>query len=249
MRNKIIYLGSFMVIATLLSACAGVAAAQSTTPTDDTEDTGKAARTISVSGTGEAILTPDIAYINAGVHTEDKDAAKAVAENNSQAQKVIDSLKAMGVDEKDIQTTNFSIRPQQEYDSEGKPTGEIKYLVDNSVHVTVRDLDTIGELLNALVTAGANSINGIQFDVADKTQALSAARKAAMQNAQIIAQELADAGGVTLAEIQTITSYSNDAPAPIYVERAVGAMMDSSVPISPGQTSITVQVSVVYAIK
>jgi len=248
MRNKIIYLGSFMVIATLLSACAGVAAAQSSTPTDD-EDTGKAARTISVSGTGEAVLTPDLAYINAGVHTEDKDAAKAVADNNNQAQKVIDSLKVMGVDEKDIQTTNFSIRPQQKYDSEGKPTGEIMYIVDNSVRVTVRDLDTIGELLNAVVAAGANSINGIQFDVADKTLALSAARKAAMQNAQTIAQELADAGGVTLADIQTITTYSNDAPVPIYVERAVGAMMDSSVPISPGQTSITVQVSVVYAIK
>jgi uncharacterized protein YggE len=249
MRNKILTLILFVMVAALLTACAGAAFAQSDSPEVQEEGSQEALRTINVSGSGVAFLSPDIAYINIGVHSEDQDAAEAVADNNSQANEVIDAIKQMGVADKDIKTTNFSIRPQQEYGPEGKPTGEITYIVDNSVYVTVRDLETVGELLNAAVAAGANSINGITFDVADKTAALSEARKAAMQNAQTVANELAEAAGVELGEIQTITTYSSDAPTPVYMERAAAAAMDSSVPISPGEMSVNVQVNVVYIIQ
>ena len=250
MRNKLYLLASFLLVSTLLAGCAGAALAQASTPETQTEDSNKPVRTISVNGAGMAMLTPDIAYINIGVHTEDGDAAKAVNENNTQAQAVIDALKAKGVDEKDIQTTNFSIYPQQEYDPDGKPTGKINYIVDNSVYVTVRGLDTVGSLLNAVVEAGANSINGIQFDVADKTAALSEARKAAMQNAQAVAEELASAAGVTLGEIQSISTYSSEAPMPVYKDRAAaGFAMDASVPISSGQLTISVDVSVIFEIQ
>ena len=195
-------------------------------------------------------MEPDIAYVNIGVHTENKTASAAVGANNTQTQAVIDTLKKFGIAEKDIQTTNFSISPQQQYDSAGKPTGEIVYVVDNTVYVTVRDLEKIGDLLDAVVKSGANSISGIQFDVADKTTALSTARKAAVEDAQAIAEEMAAAAGVSLGEVQTMSIYGGSTPQPMYDYRSgVQVMEAASVPISPGQLILTVEVSVVYEIR
>ena len=125
---------------------------------------------------------------------------------------VIEACKKAGVDAKDIRTTNFSIWPNQQYGPDGQPTGT-RYVVDNSVFVTVRDLDNLGDLLDSAVAAGANSINSIQFDVADKTEALKKAREEAVKDAKAQAQELADAAGVKLGEIQTISFYDS-APVP-----------------------------------
>ena len=91
--------------------------------------------------------------------------------------------------------TNFSIWPNQQYSPDGQPTGT-RYVVDNSVFVTVRKLDELGDLLDSAVAAGANSINSIQFDVSDKTEALKKAREEAVKDAKAQAQEL------------VITSYS-----------------------------------------
>jgi uncharacterized protein YggE len=248
MRNKVYFFISVVVLATLLAGCAGAAYAQSATPTSEPPAT--VTRTLNVSGSGIAYLSPDLAYVNIGVHTEDKSATEAVAANNAQAEKVVNAIKKLGVAEKDIQTTNFSISPQPKYDDQGKPTGEINYSVDNVVRVTVRDLSKIGDLLDAVVAAGANSINGIQFDVVDRTQALSTARQAAMQAAQAKAQELAKAAGVTLGDIQTINEYSGNYPTPRY--NTSGAPMAAeavAAPVSPGQMTVTVEVNVVYEIK
>ena len=251
MRNKIILVLSVVLITATLTACGGVAAAKSSYPADIPEPT-PATRTIRVSGSGRAVLSPDIAYVNIGVQTESKDAVEAVTSNNIQTQKVTDALVDSGIDEKEIQTTNFSIYPRQDYDSQGKPTGEITYIVENSVHVTVRDLDQIGEILNTAVQAGANTIHGIQFDVSDKTEALSEARQSAVANAETVAEELAQAAGVELGEIQTISTFSGGFPAPMVVEgRGGGAalMADVPVPVSPGQMIVTVEVSMIYAIE
>lgn len=252
MNSKIYLAFVILILATLLSACAGAAFARSSSPAFQAEPDEPVTRTITVSGSGRAFMTPDIAYINIGVHTEDKNASEAVAANNSQSQGVIDALLNLGVDEKDIQTNNFSIYPQQEYDSEGKPTGEINYVVDNSVHVTVRDLEQIGELLDAAVKAGANSINGIQFDVDDKSEAQSEARQAAVDSAIAKAEELAEASGVTLGEVITIQETSGAVPVPMYDLRTAEQPMmaeAASVPVSPGQMTITVVVNIVYGIR
>jgi uncharacterized protein YggE len=245
MRNRFIFPIILVALASLISGCAGAAFAQTTTPV--AEEGKPATRTLNVTGSGKAFLTPDIAYVNVGVHTEDKSASQAVAKNSQDSQAVADALKEFGIDPKDIQTTNFSIYPQQQYDSNGKPTGEITYTVDNTVYVTVRDLDKVGELLDAVVKAGANSINSIQFDVADKTTALSAARKAAVEDAQAVAEELAAASGVTLGDVQTISIYSNETPQPVS-SGGVVKLEAPSVPISPGQMILTVQVNIIYEI-
>jgi len=250
MVKKTIYIISILAVAGVLTAC-GTAAAAKELNLPTTEET-PPLRTISVSGSGKAVLTPDIAYVNIGVQTEDPQASNAVSKNNQLTQKVIDALLSMGVAEKDIQTTNFSIYPQVQYDNNGKPTGEIKYQVNNSIYVTVRDLDQIGSLLDTVVKAGANTINGIQFDVSDKTEALATARKNAVENAKTIAEELTQAANVTLGAVQSIVYTRGVPPVPIYKSRGMEAEMAvgaSNVPISPGEMVINVDVNIVYQIK
>ena len=216
------------------------------TPAKDGATAQPPMRTITVSGTGKVTLTPDIAYISIGVNTQSPSAKDAVSQNTTQAQAVIAVIKAAGIAEKDIQTTDFSIYPQQQYDNNGVMTG-IVYVVNNPVYVTVRDLNGLGDLLDASVRAGANSINSITFDVADKTAALTQARAAAVADALKQATELTTAAGVSLGEVQTI-SYYDSTPSPVmYVAR--DSMAASSVPVQAGSMQITTTVTIVYEIK
>ncbi len=243
MRNKISIISMLMILAVIVSAC-GTAAAQAPTPEP-------AKRTISVNGSAQASLSPDIAYITIGVHTENADAKKAVADNSSGAEKVVAALKAMGIDAKDIRTTNFNIYPNQQY----TPEGQLKsttFIVDNSVYVTLRDLNKVGDVLSTAIGAGANSISGIQFDVANKTAALADARKQAVDNARALADELARAAGVTLGPIQSINFYGSPVtPMPVFEAKGGGGVDQAaaSVPISPGQLTVSVDVSIVFEIQ
>lgn len=248
-HNKVLMMG-LLAAAFVLLAFGGVALAQDATPTaTPAAADGQGVRTISVTGSGKAFLTPDIAYVNIGVHTEGADAAETVATNTADAEEVIAAIQAFGIPERDIKTTNFSIYPQQRWDNQGQPTGEITYIVENTVMVTVRDLEQIGELLDAVVAAGSNTINGIQFDVADKNAGLSAARQAALTDARNVAQELAEAAGVELGDIQSI-SLSSGQPIGVYYDTRA-AMAEGSggaVPVNAGETTVQVDVSVVFEI-
>jgi len=241
MKTKYLFLIGLMALALTLSACAP-ALGGSSAP----------ARTLNVTGNGTVSIAPDTAYIYIGVHTEEDTATTAVASNNAQTQRVIDALKAAGVADKDIRTSNFNIYPSQQYGPNGEMEGSI-YMVDNTVYITVRDLGKLGETLDAAVKAGANSINSIQFDVADKSAALSEARALAMKNAQAQADELSAAADVKLGDIQNI-SYYDSYPAPIYEfggKGGGGAVAEAalSVPIAPGEYQITASVSVSYELK
>jgi uncharacterized protein YggE len=244
MRTKPYLFALILILAALLSACGTAALAAQAKPPADSDT-----RTLSVNGSGRVFLSPDIAYIAIGVHTEGEDATEAVASNNAQSQKVADALKEFDIDPKDIQTRNFSIYPQQQFDKDGKVTG-VTYIVDNTVFVTIRDLDMIGEILDAVVSAGANTINSIQFDLENKDEALSQAREDAVSNATTQAEELAEATGVTLGEIQSINSFSQGYPVPFMSGIGGGAaMVESAVPISPGQLTLTAEVNIVFLIR
>lgn len=243
MKNSVVFLTSLILLAVVLTACSSVARAQTLQ-----ESEGTPLRTISVSGSGRAFLTPDIAYISIGVHTENEDAAAAVASNNKQVQQVASALESFDIDPKDIQTTNFSIFPRQEFDNNGKPLG-ITFIVDNSVYVTLRDIDKVGEVLDGAVKAGANSISGIQFDVADRTEALTAARQAAVADAQAQAEELAQAAGVELGDVQSISTFGSPVPLPQSKAAFQMEAAAAEVPISPGQLIVAVDVNMVYLIQ
>jgi uncharacterized protein YggE len=242
MRTKLSIFVLILVLALALSACAGAA---------DTQP-----RTLNVSGNGTVSLTPDVAYIYLGVHTEDPNLATGVSKNNTQAQALVDALKKAGIAAKDIQTSNFSVYNNNSNNGQtiDKTTGQVittgYYSVDNTVNVTVRDLSHLGSILNTAVVSGANNINSISFDVADKTAAMEQARQKAMANANSLAGELAKTAGVKLGGIQSI-SYSDNSPQAYYGMMGGGGASapNASVPIQPGQTQISVTVSVTYAIK
>ena len=239
-RKSLILFGGLVIMGLLLSAFVS----QQTTP----EASSSPVRTLSVVGNGRVYLTPDMATISIGVRTDHESASEAVVDNNTQIQQVVGALSDMGVAENDIQTSNFSIYPQQQYDDQGNIISTI-YVVENTVLVKIRDLDTLGDVLDTAVSNGANSIYGITFDVEDKTAAQSEARENAVADAETKATELAQAAGVTLGQIQTIseaTSY------PVYYDMRGGGAAEaaaSTVPISPGQLTITSDVTIVYVIE
>ncbi len=240
MKSKSILVTIILALAVTLSACGPAAINQAASAPQ---------RTLNVNGTGEASMTPNIAYIYLGVHTENASASDAVAENNAQTQKAIDALKGFGIDPKDIRTTNFSIYPSQKYDANNQPTGTT-YMVDNTVYVTVRNLAKLGDLLDMVIKSGVNTVNSIQFDVADKTSALKQARDEAVKDAQNQAQELAAAAGVKLGDVQSISFFDNIPTPQVDGKGGGGAVtMQAAVPIQPGQLTLTVTVSMTYEIK
>ncbi|MGA2489954.1 MAG: SIMPL domain-containing protein [Anaerolineales bacterium] len=239
MKTKFIFLIAILVLGTTLSACG---------PASITVQPQPIQRTITVNGTGKVTLTPDIAYISIGVHTENASAKEAVAENNSQAQSVVTTIKGFGVADKDIQTTNFSISPQQQFDTNGKVTG-ITYVVDNTVYVTIRDLSKLGNLLDSTISSGANNINNIEFDVADKTGALSQARAAAVADARKQADELTKATNVVLGQVENISYYDSTAPITIQYAKAEVAAPAASVPVQAGSLQISTTVTIIYGLK
>jgi uncharacterized protein YggE len=234
MRTKLFIFSSVLILALALSACGSSA---------DSEEV------INITGTGTVYLTPDIAYVSIGVHTEDADVAQAVDSNNALAQAVVNALRDSGVAGTDLQTSNFSVWSWQKTDPMTNDVIGMVYAVDNTVYVTVRDLDKLPALLDTAIEAGANNISGISFDVADKTAALAEARQKAVENANMLADELAGVAGVELDGIQSITYYDSQ-PYPYYGYGMGGEGGGGAVaPINPGQVTLTVTVNIVYGIK
>ncbi len=239
--NRKFLVFAVLAFALILSACG---------PTTINQAAPEPSRTLNVNGLGQVNLTPDIAYIYIGVHSEGATASEAVELNKTQTNSLITAIKKSGVDEKDIRTTNFSIWPSQQYGPDGTITGTV-YMVDNTVYITVRNLDGLGDLLDSAISAGANTINSIQFDVADKAAALKEARAKAVADARAQAEEMSAAAGVELGEIQSINFYESS-PTPLDMGKGGGgAAYDaaSAVPIQPGQLTIAVNVNLTYSIK
>lgn len=238
----------------ITTAFAGDGSAAANNPAAQTA-TSEQIRTISVSGSGMVTLVPDLAYVTVGVRTEDPDAGSAVEGNNLQTQAVIDAMLALGVAEEDVRTTNFSIYTFEDYVEpfvEGTTTRNSRYVVENSVSVTVRDLSVIGDLLSAAVDAGANNIWGIQFDVADKTEALATARSLAVDDAIARATELAGYAEVEVGEVISINMQSGGFPVPYQGLGGGAEMMAEStipVPVTPGLLSVSVDIGMVFEIQ
>jgi uncharacterized protein YggE len=251
MRTKLYLLTAIVIAAALLTACSSLPTIipAKAAPKLQAADTTAAARTMTAAGTGKIYLIPDVAYVNIGVHTEAEDVKEALASNTSQAQKVASVLGEMGVDPKDIQTSAFNVFPQQQYDPQGQLIGN-KYVVDNTIYVTVRDLNKLGEMLDGVVRSGANNINGITFDVFSKEQAVSDARRLAIEDARKVAQEMAQAAGIELGPVQNLSVYSQSGPIAVYDSKGGGAAASANpVPVSAGQLVIQMDASITFEIK
>ncbi|ODR97689.1 hypothetical protein AUC69_11335 [Methyloceanibacter superfactus] len=161
-------------------------------------------RTISLSATGAVKTTPDKVDITTGVTSEGQTARAALDKNTEAMSKVVDGLKAAGIDPKDIQTTNFSVSPIYEQRKQGEPAFITGYRVTNSVHITVRDTAKLGDILDKVVTLGANQIGSISFGVSEPEALKDEARKQAMREAIANAKLYAEAAGVELGPCSTI---------------------------------------------
>jgi len=241
MKRKFLVILSGLLVMGILAACTSTPSQPASTTTTATP------RTLVATGSGEVYITPDIAYINVGVHTEADDVSTALTNNNTQSQAISTTLTGLGVDVKDIQTSSFNVYPMTTYAPDGSVSKKF-FAVDNTVYVTVRDLNSLGKLLDAVVKSGANTINGITFDVQDKDAATSQARDLAIQKAKTEAAEIAKSAGVTLGDLQTISVSTSGSATPVYDAKAIGGG-GSSVPVSAGQMVISIDASLTYAIK
>jgi len=205
-------------------------------------------RTITVRGQGEARGAPDLAMVQIGVQTRSSEAGKAVSQNSAHVRKIGEALAGHGVEERDVQTVNFSVTPRQDRDRQtGQPVGPITFIVDHALAVRVRDLARLGDVLGASVTAGANHIQAIQFEASEPGALEARARKAAMADARERAQQLAAAAGVTLGgPVSIVESDGRPGPTPRFAAEAASV---ASVPVAPGQLTVGVGVLVVYSIE
>lgn len=199
-------------------------------------------RTVSVSGEGQVKVTPDLAYVTFGVETNGTDLATAQSENATRMAAVLDKLKGLGIASQDLQTTGYYIAPQ--YDKDQKPTG---YRVGNGVRATVRDLSKLGATIDATVTAGANQVMGIGFDVANKADAIQKAREQAVADARAKAEQYAKLTGVTLGGPVEINE--NGGAIPVSRAAAPARADIASTPVEPGENTITLTVQIRYEIK
>lgn len=204
-------------------------------------------RTISVTGNGSATSPPDMATINTGVVTQGKNAADAMKANNEIMAKLMAALKAQKIPAKDIQTSDFSVSPQYARDDRGRTQQEIVgYRVSNQVRVVIRNLPELGKVLDTLVSTGSNRVSGISFGITDSDGILNEARNNAIADARSKANLYAQALGIKVGKVVSVSESSVIAPRPQFFARA--AMADSAVPIASGEQELTATIDVVFAI-
>ena len=206
-------------------------------------------RSVSVTGMGEASGVPDQAEVSAGVQILADTVLEATQENQSIVEKIMAALEEQGIPEERIQTSNYSIWAEQDY-QEPRQNRISGYRVSNVVSIRIDDVSKVGDVLAAVTNAGANSIHGIQFGVKDTAALEQDARKAAMEDARARAEALATLAGVQLGEVLSIsTSYGAGPPGPMMARSFEMADVASAPGVSPGQQSVNVQVNVSFAIR
>jgi uncharacterized protein YggE len=200
-------------------------------------------KTISVDATGTVRVKPDTATVNLGVQAERPTAQEAMAAASTAAQGVIDALKAAGISEDDITTTDLSLWPRTEDD--GKAI--MGYTATNSVNARIRAIDKAGATIDAATKAAGDDarVNGISFSVSDPTAVAGEARAQAVARARVQAEELAKAAGVTVGPVEQIATVSYDVPAPMSSVGGAEAR-DAAVPIQPGTQDVTARVTMVF---
>jgi uncharacterized protein len=211
---------------------------------------GTPVRTVSVVGQGSVSARPDMATINLGVETYAATVAEASKQNAGQMDAVLAKLKELGVAEKDIQTSNYSISFDQGNTSiRGTETAAAsQYRVSNTVLVKVRDLAKVGTVLDGVTGVGANQVWGISFTVNDEAPLEAQARAKAADDARQRAEDLARLHKVQVGDVLTIAETSVSTPVYRALDMAASAK-GAGTSINPGEVEYTYQVQVTYLLK
>jgi uncharacterized protein YggE len=193
---------------------------------------------------------PDIAQVGAGVQTRAQSASAAVQANASQMDRLVERLRSLGIERKDIQTSNFSLNAEYDYnDRNGQSPIFTGYVVTNQVTVRLERLDRVGQVLDALVEAGANNIFGPNFLLEDDREAKATARRNAFQRAQVQADEFARMAGYTGARLLEVSeTYQSFGPVavPQGAVQVTAVARDVATPIEPGQVGAGVTLTTKY---
>ncbi|VIO67411.1 SIMPL domain-containing protein [Bradyrhizobium ivorense] len=204
---------------------------------------------ISVAGEATVSVAPDQAMIDGGVTSDAKTAREAAEANNAAMAKVLAALKGAGLDDKDYQTSRLSLQPKYAPDrAGGAPATVSGYRASNRVIIKIRDVSKVAGVIDALVGAGANEIGGINFVVSQASKVLDEAREKAVADARRKADIYAKAAGVTLGDPISI-SEEGSAPVPMYRSKVAAPMAASGAPVAQGEETLSVTVSVSWAIK
>ncbi|WP_102493938.1 SIMPL domain-containing protein [Selenomonas felix] len=231
------------VLALALALPMGAAsAAETTAPTP---------ATITIGGTGTAYVAPDTAEITVGVVTEEADAARTHAENAAQTARVHNAVRALGVADRDIQTVHYDF--SQRYDMrDGSRSEVIGYTAQNSVVITVRDLNNVGKIIDAALANGANRIDSLNFTASDTSAAKNEALTDAVHGAKEKAQAVASALGARLVRIANVYADTqadmprNENYMPMMMAKGASA---AATPIAPGELSVAATVNVTYVVE
>ncbi|CCE10881.1 conserved exported hypothetical protein [Bradyrhizobium sp. STM 3843] len=202
---------------------------------------------ISVSGEATVSAPPDLAQIDAGVASDAKTAREAAEANNTAMAKVLQALKAAGIEDKDYQTSRLSLQPQYAPNRPGQAT-VVGYRASNRVTIKLHDVTKVASVIDTVVGAGANDVGNINFSVAEPSKLLDQAREKAVADARRKAEIYAKAAGVTLG---TPLSISEDGtPPPVFRVKTLAApMAAAATPVAQGEETLSVTVSVIWAIK
>jgi uncharacterized protein YggE len=243
-----------LALAGLLATSAvggGIAMAQEEMGTPVASGMALGVPTVSVSGHGSVNIPPDTASVSIGVDVIKPTLGEAQEQATTQATAIIEALRAAGIASEDIQTDYFSVNILRDYSENADPTLITGFEIINQLRVTVRDTDQLGELLDAAVNAGANSIYGITFYVDDQTEAASEAREEAVEDARTKAEELAAAAGMTLGPVVAISEGTAPIVSPVYdMGRGGGmGMAEAAVPVEPGSTTVAVDVTMTFELR
>lgn len=247
-NHRTLLLGIVLAAAIMLAGPTG--AALSTAHAQDAPNSAAALpRTITVVGEGIVNIKPDVARANIGVETVSKTVQDATAENNAALTAVLAALREQGIADADLTTSSYSVYTER-YGTDGPLANEdVRYRVSNNVVVLVRDLESLGSVLDAAIAAGANNIYGVEFLLDDPTAARSEARGLAVANAKATAEELAELNGLKVGSVISISEvigqaggfYNNQ-----FLQYSLGRGGGEGLPIEPGQLRLTLQLQIVY---
>lgn len=253
MKNKVfVAVGIFLlVLAGVIGHSAAGAAAADVQPIN--VNVGSQQTGIWVSGQGKVTVTPDIATITLGVSAQTPTVSAAQSQAASAMDKVMSALTGNGVDKKDIQTQNYNIQQVTRWDDKNQQEVVIGYRVNNMVVAKLRNLDKVGNTIDAAVAAGGDLIhvNGISFSVEKPDQYYTQVRELAMKDAKAKAEQIATLSGVTLGKPTYVSenSYAPQQPYPVAYKMDAASGAGPTTPISAGETDITLSVQVTYAIQ
>ena len=210
------------------------------TPTSESDK-----KTVSVQGEGVVRIVPDIAYVTLGVETSNKAMSVAQEENKTKMNGIMSELKRLGLQDKDIQTQNYNVYPDYQWQNDKNIL--VGYKVSNQVRVKIINIDGAGKILDAVANKGANIVNDIQFTVSDDNKAYQGALKIALKNAEDKAKVMVGYFGfVTLTPISITEGSQGYYPPIAYDGKAMLESADMSTPVSAGEMEIRAQVSVSF---